>query len=353
MKSARIVSTGSGWKLTDEDILLWSSVEFVMLKTIRILGARQLTSLEHVTPHWPEAFGYKRLHSTEKFASKAKVASLNAFQRMLAYCSYTISEASLPTVLAVPHQYRTFLNNPDLVDELFKKFGEDSPNSDVHVLLKFLFATIGELHKTCNFVGIVVSYHREYHYPSVLAMSRYGLPVYVRWHEDAKLQSYSTYHQHHMLKDWTPTPDDFKILQHPPRHQLPSSDVVHLQTPNPVGPPHPRPKPSHIFLDPLDYVRQRSAVIEAKLTDPNIAQSMTDRQRSAMRFGVRSYRGADVYELERSELKNPETGEETICWERRRLDRIDAQRAYDMASPTQLWCSLLLFPSSFHPLIHI
>jgi hypothetical protein len=351
MQSARIVSTGSGWKLRDEDIFLWASVEFVLLKTIQILGAGRLTSLEHVTPHWPESFGYKRLHSTEKFASKAKIASLNAFQRMLAYCSYTISEASIPKLLAVPYEYRTFLNNPHWIEYLFREVAQDVPNSDVHVLLKFLFATIGELRQTNNSIGIVVSYHKEYHYPSVLAMSRSGIPIYVRWHETLKLNSYSTYHQHHMLKEWAPNLDDFKLLERPPLDQLAVSDVDGLQASEPSVPPPP-PNSSHTFLDPMDYVRRRTADITTKLAESDRAQSMKDRQTSAMKFGTRSYRGADVYELERTERTDSHTGQKIVYWERRRLNRDDAYRTYDLASPSQLWYVLLLF-SYFISLIAI
>jgi len=331
LRSAKIVSTDLRWKLRDEDILLWSSIEFVMLKTIRVLGAGQLTSLEHVTPDWPESFGYKRSHSTEKFALRSKMACLNAFQRMLAYVSYTISEVSDSKFRALPYQYRTFLSNPHWVDDIFKKVTEDSPNSDVHVLLKFLFASVGEILRTSNFVGVVVSYHKEYHYPSILAMRKSGVPIYVRWHETLKLDSYSRFHQHHMLKDWAPDLDAFSILNQP------SSTTHDLQAPDPPS------FPPNTFLDPMDYVRRRTADIQLKLTQPDRAQAMKNRQKAAMRFGTRSYRGADVYELQRKEQIDPKTRQQTVHWERRRLDRIDAQRTYDMASPSQLWHALFFF----------
>lgn len=337
MKSAKVVSAGSGWKLRDEDIRLWSSVEFVMSKTIQVLGAGQLTSLEHVTPDWPESFGYKKLHATEKFALKSKTTCLNAFQRMLAYVSYTISEVSDSKFRTLPQQYRTFISNPHCVDEIFRKVTEHSPNSDVHVLLKFLFASVGEIFRTSNFVGVVVSYHKEYHYPSILAMRKSGVPIYVRWHETLKLDSYSTFHQHHMLKDWVPNLDAFEILNPPP---LSLSSTHDPQTPSPPRFPH----SPNTFLNPMDYVRQRTADIEIKLTQPDRPiQTMKDRQKAAMKFGTRSHRGANVYELERKEQVDPNTRQVTVHWERRRLDRIDAQRTYDMASPSQLWYALSLF----------
>jgi len=40
MTSAKIVRAETGWKLRDEDIFLWSSVEFVMLRAIEAAGSR-------------------------------------------------------------------------------------------------------------------------------------------------------------------------------------------------------------------------------------------------------------------------------------------------------------------------
>jgi len=329
MTSARIVSNGFGWKLRDEDILLWSSVEFVMLRTIQVMGAGQLTSLEHVTPDWPETFGYKRLHKTEKFAATAKKASLNAFQRMLAYCSYTVAEASIAKLINLPNEYRTVFQNPHWVEEIFKKIGEGAQNTDVHVLLKILWATIGEIRGAYNFVGIVVNYHKEFHYPSVLAMHRYGVPVFVRWHKTLKLESYKTYHQNHMLKEWAPKLDDFRVLEESDVHHPPPSGES-------VGAPRPL-NPKSTFLDPMDYVRKRKAEIEVELRESDKAQSMRDRQKSAMRFGSRSHRGANLFELERNETKDERTGEIIVWWERKPLTKKEAAETYETASPRQLW----------------
>jgi hypothetical protein len=344
MTSAEIVDTGTGWKLRDQDILLWTSVEFVMLKTIEAVGSGQLTSLEHVTPDWPEVFGYKRLHTAKKFAIRAKTASLNAFQRMLAYCSYIIAGAS--TLTSVQEEYRMLLSHPERVNTLFKKIAANAPNTEIHVLVKFLWATLGEIRRTSNFVGIIVHHYKDYNYPSVQVMHKYDVPVYVCWDDSVKLQSYSQYGQHHMLKDWAPSPDDFRVLEHPPPpidDQPPTPALTHDQ-PQTLALPV---KLIHRFLDPMDYVRQRKLDIEAKLATSDKGQSMRSRQMSAMKFGSRSHRGAHVFELKREEEVDENTGQKTIYWKRRRLERADAATTYDCASRSQLWCVLFLF--SFLP----
>ena len=216
MTSAKIIHDGSGWRLRDEDILLWCSVEFVMLKTIMAIGSRQLVSLDHVVPHWPEVFGYKRLHSAEKFAHRAKTASLNAFQRMLAYCSYMIANTTILRVSPDQEKFQLLLSNPGQMDHLFKVIGSDAPDTDIHVIVKFLWATLSEIHRTSNFIGVVVHYQKPYDYPSVRAMKRHGVPVYVCWDSTLKLETYSKYNQHHMLQDWAPNSNDFRALQQPP-----------------------------------------------------------------------------------------------------------------------------------------
>lgn len=343
MKSAAIVSTGSGWKLRDEDILHWSSVEFVILRAINILGRGQLSALEHVEPHWPSSFGYKRLHSSEKNAITAKTASLNAFQRMLAYCSYA-SAFYYAKNNSASLQFERYFFSPTLVEDIFKRFGENPIGSNVHVLLKFLLATLGEIHRTENFVGIVVSYHREFHYPAVKAMHMYGLPVYVRWHETLKLQSYQSYDQHHMLNDWLPKLDDFKILEAPlaTDDSLPPSTFDEPSSSAPMQ--HPQPtqhfstaKSNVLFANPMEYINRRKAAIQKKLENSEVTQSMKDRQKSAMKFGYRGHKGPPVYEFEVVDHVDPKTGQQSRLWERRCLTKLDAQRTYDAASAAQLW----------------
>lgn len=343
MKSTRIVSTGSGWKLRDEDILHWSSVEFVILRAINILGQGQLSALEHVEPHWPSSFGYKRIHTSEKNAVTAKTASLNAFQRMLAYCSYSSAYANVKQGGASLH-HEIFFTNPRKVEDIFEKFGEDEVGSNVHVLLKFLLATLGEIYRTKNFVGIVVSYHREFHYPALYPMSSYGVPIYVRWHETMKLQSYDRYHQHHMLSDWVPSLEDFKILEaplpaidsHPPSTSDDSPSSAPMQHPPPIQYPTTA-KSNVLFADPMDYIKQRKAAIQKKFESSEATQSMKDRQKSAMKFGYRSHKGPPVYEFEPVDHVDPKTGEKSTLWKRECLTKHDAQRTYDAASAAQLW----------------
>lgn len=340
MTSAEIIYTGLGWKLRDQDILLWSSVEFVMLKLIEVAGSGRLTSLDHITPDWPEAFGYKRLHSAKKFAAKAKTASLNAFQRMLAYCSYTIASASTLALSSVKEEYRCLLFHPEQVDSLFKKIDAGAPDTEIHVLVKFLWATLGEIRRTSNFAGIVVHHHKDYDYPSVRAMHRYNVPVYTCWDNTLRLHSYSQYHQHHILKDWAPSPDDFRALEHSPS---PTVDRSKTSNSSRYGLPPPV-ELTQRLLDPMDYVRQRKRDIEAKLATSDKGQSMRSRQSSAIKFGSRSHRGAHVYELKREEEVDQSTGEKIVYWERRRLDRTIATDTYEFVSPSQLWWVLFLPP---------
>ena len=347
MKSARIINTGGGWRLRDEDILLWTSVEYVILKAIHALASGQLESLDHVTPDWPESFGYKRLHSQERFAVKAKTASLNAFRRMLAYCSYTLAGMSAERIDALSYDHKFLLGNPGQAEYLFKTVRASAPNTDIHILLKFLFASLGEIRRTANFTGVVVSYHKPYHYPLVLRMSWNSVPVYVRWNKTMKLRSYESYDQHHLLKDWAPNIEDFKVLEETP---LPSVDLLplppggHPQTSR-LGarPSLPIQRPAQRFTNPMEYVRQRTVQIKAQLANTERSQAMRSRQRSAMKFGLRSVRGADVYLFERKEEAKQNAGEKVVYWERTRLNRSDAAHAYETAHRRQLWYVVCVF----------
>jgi len=339
MTSAKIVRAGTGWKLRDEDIRLWSSVEFVILKIIGAAGSGQLVSLDHVTPHWPRVFGYQKLHTAERFAVRAKTASLNAFQRMLAYCSYVVANTTTLEASSTPEQLQSLLSDPERVDHLFKKVGGDESDTALHVLVKFLWATLSEIQRTSNFAGIVVHNRKPYDYPTVRAMRRHGVPVYVCWDNGRKLKSYSQHHQHHILNDWAPSPDDFRALeQHPPS----IADQPQIPVPVRYG-PLPTIKSAQRFLDPMDYVRERKPRIELKLATSETAQSMKSRQVSAMKFGPRSHRGPHVYELERKEEVDQNTGGKIVYWERSRLDRATATTTYEDARPSQLWCAVFHF----------
>jgi len=338
MTSAKIIRTGSGWKLRDEDILLWTSVEFVMLKVIQAVSFGQVVSIYHVTPDCPEVFGYKRLHTSEKFATKAKTASLNAFQRMLAYCSYTVAATTTREASSGSEGFQPpSLWNPEQMDHLFKRISADAPGTDVHVLVKFLWGTLHEIHRTSNFTGVLVHPHKHYDYPCLRTMRRHGVPVYIWWDNTLGSRTYSAHNQHHILNDWAP---DFRALEHSA-----ASIAGQSQTPAPSHYGHLRPiKSTQRFSDPMDYVQQRIRRIEDTLTTPDKAQSMKSRQESAMKFGIHSQRwGADVYQLERKEEIDQNTGKTVIYWERRRLDKADAGTTYDNASRKNLWCGLFLF----------
>ena len=355
MTSATIISTGSGWKLRDEDIQRWSSVEFVLQKTISIVGGGQLSDLEHVVPHWPSFFAYDRLHSLEAFARKSKMASLNAFQRMLAYCSYATSYACAKGQ-AGSQDHDQYFSNPSMAEDLFKRFGENAAGSNIQILLKFLWATLGEIHRSRNFVGIAVSYHRQFYYPAVRIMASYGVPVYVRWHESSKLQSYVNFDQHYMLKDWVPSLDDFKILQPlpPAANSYPPLPSENLPTTDSASHPLPaqRPgstKPKNLFTDPMEYINQRKASIQKMFENSEATQQMKDRQKAAARFGYRSRKGAFVFEFQRVDVVDPNTGNKSVAWERKKLTRYEGQLTYNAAFSTQLWYDPIPFLLLFIP----
>jgi len=184
-------------------------------------------------PHWPQVFGYQKLHAAERFAVKAKTASLNAFQRMLAYCSYVVANATTLEVGSPPEQSQSFLFGPERVDHLFKNVGGGGSDTAAHVLVKFLWATLSEIQRTSNFAGIAIHNQKPYDYPTVRAMRRHGVPVYICWDGALKLKSYSRHNQHHILNDWAPSPDDFRALEQPP-----PSIANQPQTPVPRPPSH-------------------------------------------------------------------------------------------------------------------
>ena len=347
MVKAQIVSTGSGWKLRDEDILHISNVEHVLLETIKATGGGQLSDLEHVTPHWPSKFGYDRLHRTDGAASKSKRATLNAFTRMLAYCCYSISHKGSNNDA---HSY--YFSNPTEAKRIIDRIGPRPGILNTHVLVKLVWGTLGEIFRASNFVGVIVSYHRPFHYPAVLAMSAYSVPIYVRWHKDLKLQSYNDFHQHHMLKEWLPSLEDFQILDAPPPAVEPAQTYEDLSPADPppanLTPPvnNPTPaNPTRFFADPMDYVCQRKAQIKEMADTNKITQQMKDRQNNAMKFGIRSVKSsAHVYCFEGKEYTDPATGTVSTVWERILLNRDQADRTYNCASPTQLWYVCL--PSS-------
>lgn len=339
MASAKIISTGSGWKLRDEDILLWTSVEYVMLELIKAVTPGQLASLEHVTPSLPEKFGYKRLHRLEKFAMRAKTSSLNAFQRLLGYCSYAVASASTPAIDSLREECRVLLSEPEKAGSIFEKIRAGAPNTEIHVLVKFLSATLGEIRRTSNFAGILMHHRKAYDYPPVRTMHRYGVPVYVCWDNALKLQTYSRYNQHHILNDWAPTLEAFRDVESPPLPTTQTSDPPQLSAQTKYGFPPPG-MPTQVFLDPMDYVRQRKIDIQMKLSTSDRKESMRSRQASAMKFGARGRNGPAVYEFERKEEIDQGTGQKIICWERRRLDKEAASTAYECASRSQLWCVL-------------
>jgi hypothetical protein len=130
---AEIIYDGSGYRLKDEDLCLWANVEHVMTTACHALQAGGLLSLDHFTPPPPSDYGYTQKHAQEKFAKKPMVKSLNAFQRLLAYCPFAAASRgnANPVVDHLPSHH------PKAISAVYHKVGSAVP--DVHVIVKNLF----------------------------------------------------------------------------------------------------------------------------------------------------------------------------------------------------------------------
>lgn len=143
----------------------WRNVEYVMHESIKALQAGRLLSLEHKEPLPPSAYGYTRGHSSERFAKKSVIKSLNAFQRLLAYCSYALASC---------HWRGDRLHTRlDDFQSTFSVVYKNLPGS-AHILAKRLFQTLWEVYTSSNFTGIVVRWER---YDSILLPTSYNLTI--------------------------------------------------------------------------------------------------------------------------------------------------------------------------------
>jgi hypothetical protein len=156
-----ITYDGSGFRLEDQEISLWMNIEHVMTTTCEVLQAGRIYSLEHFTPQPPSEYGYVQRHSQHKFAKKSMIKSRNAFQRLLAYCSFAAAahRNTGPVSNHLPSSHS------DAISTVYQKIGSNLPN--VHILIKNLFLTIDEMRQSGNFTGVVINYAEKYHYPAV------------------------------------------------------------------------------------------------------------------------------------------------------------------------------------------
>lgn len=306
-----ILHKSDGYGLTDREICQWRNVEYVMLASIQALQAGCNLSLEHQEPLPPSAYGYTRGHSSEKFAKRSAMKSLNAFQRLLAYCSYT---------LASHHWRGDRLANPSYnFGSTFSVVYRDLQGS-AHILAKRLLQTLWEIHSSSNFTGIVVRWER-YDFPAVAAMFLHHVPVYVTWTADKK-NPYSHLFQFYYIKPWLP-------------HEVMLDTLKQ-------NPPHLPEQRSEIYNHPMDYVTQRLLKIPAQFDQSAKKRSMRNRLRSALSY--KSIGRAKYFKFEQVTYTN-EQGQPKEGWTRKQLTSHYAIEDFQNVANSELWYELFLSPS--------
>ncbi|KAF9790256.1 hypothetical protein BJ322DRAFT_1103923 [Thelephora terrestris] len=276
-----ITHNGSGYKLDDEQISLWGNIEYVLCAAISAIGA----GLE--------------------VCKKCMTKSLNAFQRLLGYCSYLIASRTYKSTETNP-------NNPEpSLEQLFSVVYSrlDSTARNSHILAKHLFRTLSEIHASRNFAGIALRCTGQYDFPAVNAMYRYGVPVYVSWPRPL--------HQ---------TLDSFLITRGPRTNPtLPTS----VTTPPPLDPPpiygtQPFAKKVQTYDHPMDYVNERVKKIPMELENSPHKQAMLDRLQSSKSFA--NLGSAKYYRFESTTIHDGQK-EPVICVERFRRIQFRTEHA--------------------------
>jgi hypothetical protein len=264
-----IIYDGTGYRLNDEQMALWQSIEFVMLTVSKAAGSGQLVSLEHQEPEPPSSYGYTQGHAQSKFAKKCVIKSLNAFQRLLGYCAYSVAE---PTSLAPLSAHARFFSDR-WVSDLYQKF--DPKNPDVHTLTKLLLSTLWKMQSSGNHAGIVLNYEDDYDYSTLECMSWRNVPVYVAW-PGPSMNPYTRFRRHHYLKDFLPKPEQFKALESPPTLQPATVPAFVAETPAVRYGIPPTPEDTKTYNRPVNYVTQRLQEIPEQLEQSSNKQSMLD-----------------------------------------------------------------------------
>ena len=320
-----LVHDSSGYKMTDEDISLWRNVEHVMTTAFLALQAGRTFPLEHEQPPPPSHYGYTRAHSQEKFAKNSVMKSLNAFQRLLAYCSYSLAgrhwSSSTPEIV-----------HSGLESTFSIVYTRLDPNMrSAHVVVKDLFWTLSEIHTTQNFTGIVVRWTKQYDFPALHSMRMHKVPVYVAWPtlvSDQIPNPYQSLHQGYYTTPWIPSPqlaDSFRQALHSPE---PVDPLPNLSLPSTA-------KSQRTYDDPMDYIKLRLEKIPTELHDSPNKQTMLDRDRSAKSF--KSLGSAKFYKFEESTVVNEQTGERRVSWIRELLTKHYAQEEFQSCDNSELW----------------
>lgn len=315
--SPDIIHDGHGYRLKPEEVTLWQNIEYTLLAVSAALSPGQLTSLNYHEPEPPSAFGYARSHSQLKFAKKCVIKSLNAFQRLLGYCSYIAAESE-------PFETnRAQFYSDAWVSDLYHKL-EPRRQQELHITTKRLLYTLWDVRKSRNFTGVVVGYDKEYDYPAVRRMEAYGVPVYVAW-PNPESNPYIPFYQHHLLAHFLPPAELFRDLEAVPAAR---TSVVRYGIP-------PAPKDSATYDHPMDYVRLRFEKIPAELENHPHKQSMMDRLASARKSA--SLGSAQFYEFDQVTVPNKQTGQQRERWTRALLTKHQAKEWFEYAEGRHLW----------------
>ena len=319
-----IVHDKSGYRLNNEQMALWQNVEFVMSTVSKAVSSGQLISLEHREPEPPSSFGYTRGHTQLKFAQKCALKSLNAFQRLLGYCAYSIAGSNSLQPLG---SYAGFYSDRGISD-LYKKLDTDNP--DIHILTKLLLSTLWRMRSSGNHTGVVVTYGEDYDYHAVNRMLANSVPVYVSW-PGPNVNPYAQFHQHHNLKDFLPKPELFEALERPPS---PQPEAVFTLPAIRYGVP-PAPKDKRTYDHPADYVRKRLLEIPEELERSPDKQRMVNRLASAARLS--SLGSATFFQFECTIVTDRQTGREKKCWTRASLTKSEAKDMFEATEGCNVW----------------
>lgn len=311
---------------------MWQNVEYVMVAASDALTHGQLFSLDHAIPLPPSKYGYTRSHTQEKFAKKCVMKSLNAFQRLLGYCSFASAGGTLENLGGDSKKFYTDF----WVSDLYKKL--DAKNPDVHILTKLLVSTLWTITKARNYSGVVINYAEAYDYFAVEKMYSFGVPIYVSWPGPGP-NPYRSFRQHHYLEPYFPTDEQLKTLETPPSTPTPVAQTSTIRYG--VHPPAKTPK---AYDHPLDYVKRRIQEIPGELARSPHRQAMLDRLASALKL-VRMG-SAKYFRFESTTVFDERTGGQKVCWVREELTKHYAKEDFQSAESRNLWYAFCPFSFS-------
>lgn len=331
-RKPNIIHGSTGYRLDDEQMALWQNVEHVMLTVSKAAGSGQLVSLDHREPESPSKYGYTRGHATPKYAQRCASKSLNAFQRLLGYCAYSMAGYLSTEPLGPDFAFYSDRQ----ISHFYQKL--DPKNPDVHILAKLLFSSLWKMRRSHNHTGVVVAYEDDYDYAAVGRMLGQNVPVYVAW-PGPGINPYMRFRRHHLLKDFIPQPEHLKALESPPTLQpaaVSSRPAVNYGVP-------PTAKVTRTYDHPLDYVTERLEKIKGQLEQSPDKQRMLDRLASASKRP--SLGKAAFFRFDSITVVDEQTGQKKVCWTRNSLSKSEAREYFDDDHRSNLWYALLIPPT--------